>query len=119
LKEPFYFNLIFGMIANAQAKPANMDLLIRELPVDDHWCYWSLGGVGDYQLSVNTFSIMYGGGVRVGLEDNIYYDRDRKRLATNMDLLKRIHRLADIFERPIMEPHEFGNMGFYNKCGVK
>ena len=111
LKPPFYFNLIFGMISNTQADPSYTGLAIRDLPDDS---IWSLGGVGDFQLKVNTFAIAYGGGVRVGLEDNIYYDIKRKQLATNIELLKRIHSLADIFERQIMQPHEFGNMGFYN-----
>lgn len=112
LKPPFYFNLIFGMIANTQADPSYMGLLIRDLPEN---CYWSLGGVGNYQLSVNTFSIMYGGGVRVGLEDNIYYDKSRNKKATNIELLQRVHLIASIFEREIMKPSEFGKLGFYNE----
>jgi uncharacterized protein (DUF849 family) len=62
-----------------------------------------------------------GGGVRVGLEDNIYLDRNRKQLGTNISFLKRIHNLAEIFERKIMTPSElrrllglksgFGNYG--------
>lgn len=55
-----------------------------------------------------------GGGVRVGLEDNLYFDRDKNVLAQNSELLKRIHQLAQIFERPVMTPAEFGGLGFYN-----
>ena len=39
---------------------------------------------------VNSLAIAVGGGVRVGLEDNVWYDLKRTRLATNADLLQRI-----------------------------
>jgi uncharacterized protein (DUF849 family) len=53
--------------------------------------------------------------VRIGLEDNLYYDNERKVKATNLSLLKRIHELAAVLERPMMTPAEFGGMGFYNQ----
>lgn len=112
LHPPFYFNMILGMIANTQADPAYMSLIIRDLPENS---LWSMGGVGNHQLPVNTFSIMYGGGVRVGLEDNIYYDKKRTVKATNIKLIRRIHHMSKIFEREIMSPSEFGNLGFYNR----
>jgi 3-keto-5-aminohexanoate cleavage enzyme len=45
--------------------------------------------------------------VRVGLEDNIWYDYGRTQLARNIDLLKRIHILADANGRKIMSSDEF------------
>ena len=39
---------------------------------------------------MNALSIVAGGGVRIGLEDNIWYDTDRTRLATNRDLVEKI-----------------------------
>ena len=56
--------------------------------------------------------------VRVGLEDNIWYNAKRTQYATNIDLIKRIHTLAEIHERPIMKPATFGKMGFFNKNRV-
>jgi len=112
LKPPFYFNLIFGMIANAQDDLNYIDSLIKDLPENS---LWSLGGVGNSQLRINTLAIAYGGGVRVGLEDNIYWDSQRTQLATNYGLVKRIHRIAALLQREIMESHEFGAMGFYNE----
>jgi len=44
--------------------------------------------------------------VRVGLEDNIWYDSERTRLARNADLLGRVHRLAEANEREIMAPRQ-------------
>lgn len=103
LKPPHYFNLILGNIACAQADPLHVGMMIRDLPPDS---YWSMGGVGDTQLMINSLAIAVGGGVRVGLEDNIYYDLNRESLATNIKLIKRIHLIAEANERPIMKPAE-------------
>ncbi|GAG13590.1 unnamed protein product, partial [marine sediment metagenome] len=110
---PYYFNLFFGNIAGTQADLSHAGLMVRDLPEKS---YWSFGGIGNTaQLQVNTMAIATGGGVRVGLEDNIHYDAGRKKLASNIDLVKRIHSIAGIFEREVMTPKEFGELGFYNK----
>jgi uncharacterized protein (DUF849 family) len=86
IKPPYYFNLILGNIACAQADLLNLGLMTRELPGDS---IWSAGGVGNAQLKMNVMSLLAGGGVRVGLEDNIWYDEERTRLATNRELVER------------------------------
>ena len=116
IKPPFYFNLIFGNLASTQADAAYIGLAIRDLPPNS---YWALGGLGQYQLVMNTFGILLGGGIRIGLEDNIWFDKGRKVLATNAMLLHRAHSLAKIFEREIMKPETFGMLGFYNKLENK
>lgn len=103
LDGPHYCNLLFGNIACAQADLLHTGVLVRDLP--EH-CYWSLAGIGDTQLMMNSIAIASGGGVRVGLEDNIYFDRERKKLATNSELLQRIHTIANANERPVMPPAE-------------
>jgi len=101
ISPPFYFNLLLGNIACAQADLLHAGLMIRDLPPRS--C-WSLAGIGDFQFPMNSVAIAMGGGVRVGLEDNIYYDRRRRKLATNADLLRRIHTIAEANERPLMAP---------------
>lgn len=91
IKPPFYFNLILGNIACAQANMLSLGLMIKELPDDS---IWSAGGIGNWQLKMNAMAVMEGGGVRIGLEDNIYFDDDRKHLATNLDLIKRLAAVA-------------------------
>jgi uncharacterized protein (DUF849 family) len=53
-------------------------------------------------------------GVRIGLEDNTWFDRDRKQSATNLMLLKRLHALMELSERKLCTARAFGEMGFYN-----
>ncbi len=96
IEPPFYFNLILGNIACAQANLLSMGLMKREVPDDSVISY---GGVGDFQRLVNSLAVVTGKGVRVGLEDNIWYDKDRTKLATNYDLLKRVKKIAEIHEK--------------------
>jgi len=104
LSPPFYFNLLLGNVACAQADLLHAGIMIRDLPTD---AYWSLAGVGDSQLPMNSIAIAMGGGVRVGLEDNIYFNRERTKLATNADLLGRILGVAEANGRAIMSPDVF------------
>lgn len=104
LTPPFYFNLLFGNIACAQADILYAGIMIRDLPDNS---LWSIAGIGEHQLMMNSVSIAIGGGVRVGLEDNIWYDSSRSKLAGNIDLIKRIHVLAEANDRKIMSSEEF------------
>ena len=119
LEPPHYFNLILGNIACAQADLLHSGVMIGDLPPNS---LWSLAGIGNYQLRMNSIAIAMGGGVRVGLEDNIWYDQARARLARNPDLIRRIHRLAEANERKIMTPSELrkllnleGGNGLYGR----
>ena len=75
LKPPLYFNLILGNIACAQANILTLGLLINELPEGS---IWSVGGVGDAQLKMNLNGMINGGGVRIGIEDNIWMTAKKK-----------------------------------------
>ena len=104
IEPPYYFNLLFGNIACAQADILHTGVMINDLPEDS---FFSLAGIGNSQLKMNSLAIAVGGGVRVGLEDNIWYDASRTRLATNSALIQRIHVIAQANEREIMSPKEF------------
>ncbi len=107
LEPPHYFNFLLGNIACAQADILHLGVMINDLPANS---YWSVGGIGDSQLMMNSVSIAYGGGVRIGLEDNIWFDKKRKKLATNADLLRRIHTLIEANERKFMSPGKLREM---------
>lgn len=103
LKPPLYFNLIFGNIACAQADLVHVGIMIRDLPEQS---IFSLGGVGDCQLRINSLAITMGYGVRVGIEDNIWYDKNRTKLATNTELIKRMKEVAMANEIETMSSSE-------------
>jgi uncharacterized protein (DUF849 family) len=91
IRHPYYFNLILGNIACAQANLLNLGLMINQLPPGSIWC---VGGVGRFQLPMNAAGLVAGGGVRVGLEDNIWFDDERTRPAMNRELVERIRSIA-------------------------
>jgi len=99
IEKPHYFNLLFGNIASAQADLLHAGVLVRDLPPQS---LWSMAGLSDTQLPMNAIAVAAGGGVRVGLEDNIWTDPDRTTLATNIGLVRRIHQLAEIHGRSVM-----------------
>jgi uncharacterized protein (DUF849 family) len=94
INPPYYFNLILGNIACAQADILSLGLMIKEFPEGS---IWSAGGVGNAQLKMNAIALVVGGGVRVGLEDNIWFDEERTKLATNRVLIERIVEIAKSF----------------------
>lgn len=100
---PYYFNIILGNIAAAQAKLLHLGLIVSELPNDS---VWSVGAVGDSQLRMNAVGVVCADGVRVGLEDNIYLDEERTTLATNPQLVGRVSRIAQGIGRPLASPAE-------------
>ena len=122
LTPPHYFNLLMGNIACAQADLLHAGIMVRDLPPDS---YWSFAGIGDFQTRMNSVAVAVGGGVRVGLEDNIWYDAGRTRLASNADLVRRVHVLAEANERKPMAPARFrqimglrpGGAGGYGLAG--
>ncbi len=120
LEPPHYFNLLLGNIACAQADLLHAGIMINDLPDNS---FWSLAGIGSYQWMMNCLGVVSGGGVRVGLEDNIWLDAGRTKLASNCDLLYRIHKLAEASERAVMSPAKLRELlnlqpgnGKYGRC---
>jgi uncharacterized protein (DUF849 family) len=104
---PYIFNILLGGIATAQADLLELGLMVARLPENSVW----LGaGIGDSQLPANVLSLAAGGGIRVGLEDNIYLDNAKKRLATNLELVERIAGISSAMGKIVMTPTEFREM---------
>jgi len=101
LPGPLVANLFFGNIAGMQARLPEVGLAVERLP---EGTLWSGAGLGDHQLTAQAMSVAAGGGVRVGLEDGIWFDRGRTRLATNPGLVERVHRLLEVHQRTMMTP---------------
>jgi uncharacterized protein (DUF849 family) len=98
LEPPFYFNILLGNIASAQASLLHLGTLVSSLPPQSIWC---VGGIGRYQNVANALGIAVGDGVRTGLEDNLWLDDPRTTLATNTQLVERIAAQAKALGRPL------------------
>ncbi len=103
LREPFYFNLLLGSLGTLGATPFNLVTLVMSLPAGSTWAG---AGIGAFQFSVNSMAVTMGGHVRVGLEDNLFFDKEKTRPATNRGLVERIARLARAAEREVATPAE-------------
>jgi uncharacterized protein (DUF849 family) len=103
LRPPYYFNLIFGSLGTAPLDLVGMGHMVTMLPPG---ATWSVGGLGQYQLDANVMGMAAGGHVRVGLEDNIYYDRQRQDRAGNARLAARSARIGREMGREPATPAE-------------
>lgn len=116
LKGPYYWNLLFGNIAGMQLTPGQISAAVEAIPPSHHLAF---AGLGETALPAHSTAIALGYGVRVGLEDTIWFDRGKSRKATNSDLLKRVHELMYLNERSLMTAKEFGSVhGFYNRTSM-
>lgn len=100
LSDRVYCNLMLGNISGAQSDLLHVGTLLSGLP--DEWIT-CIAGIGRSQLTSNTLGILYADGLRVGLEDNLWYDKERTTQANNSQLIKRILRLSSELQRPIAE----------------
>ncbi len=103
LEPPYYFNLLLGNIATAQADLLHLATMIRELPEKS---IFAIGGIGRFQRQANNLGAMIAHGVRTGLEDNLWMDAQRTEPASNIRLLKRVVVLARAAGREIASPAE-------------
>jgi len=104
VQPPMYANLLFGNVATAQADLLEIGAMVSRLP---EGVTWGVAGLGAAQLPMAALGAAWAPAVRIGLEDNLWLDAERTRLASNLDLLHRIHSLAAALERPIMSSSQF------------
>ncbi len=94
---PHMVQFVMGFQTSSYPTPANVISLVNELPQNS---MFSLIGVGPFQVSMNVLSIILGGHVRVGMEDNLYFKKGEK-LKSNAQLVARIKRIAEEMNRPV------------------
>jgi 3-keto-5-aminohexanoate cleavage enzyme len=101
IEEPIYTTLIFGGGTTAMPTPDTFRSLVNHLPEGTQF---NTLGFGQHQLPFAALGIVFGGHVRVGLEDNRYFRRGE--LATNAQLVERAATLAETLERPVATPDD-------------
>ena len=103
LRPPHYINIILGSLGTAPLDLIGLGHIVSLLPEGSTW---SVGGLGRFQMDANVLALAAGGHIRVGLEDNIYFDRHRRDLADNWRLVDRIARVARELGREPATPAE-------------
>lgn len=110
LTGPHYINVILGNMYNAQSDVASLNSIIQNKPNNSLLC---LGGIGKEQLPCNLLGLLYADGIRIGLEDNLYYTDKVK--TTNIKLLQRIRKIMNEMGLGVLSPLDFKNLGYGNR----
>ena len=102
IEEPPYFQLVMGVLGQIPATVENLIHMVRCIPEDSPW---SVCAVGLEEFPMTTMSIIMGGHVRVGFEDNIYLSKGVQAMS-NAELVEKVVRIAKELGREIATPKE-------------
>ena len=110
LKDLLYINVILGNLFNASADIDSIAHIKNYFPKNAKVC---IGGIGGAQLKANIYGLIESDGIRIGLEDNFYFEKKKK--AKNIDLLNRINEISRILGIESMLPSEFRKTGILHE----
>jgi 3-keto-5-aminohexanoate cleavage enzyme len=99
LEDPLHFQFVLGTPHGAPATPRTLHDMI---PKDSTW---SIIGIGRSHLPMSVMALAMGGHIRVGMEDNIYYNRGEL-AKKNSQFVERVVRIAEEYGRPVATPEE-------------
>ena len=102
LKAPLHFNYMLGIKGGINASPRDLLFLVNSIPNDSTF---SVGAIGRHEFPMITLSIIMGGHVRVGFEDNIYLSRGVL-AKSNGELVEKVVRISKELGRDIASPYE-------------
>ena len=100
LLPPYAIQFVMGFPTSVYPTPQNVIGLMNELPAGS---IFLLPGVGAFQPYMTAMSMMLGGHVRVGMEDNLFYRRGELAKG-NAQLVERAVRMAHEFNREVATP---------------
>ncbi|WP_369180855.1 3-keto-5-aminohexanoate cleavage protein [Streptomyces mutabilis] len=101
LDDPTVFQLCMGIPWGAPADPGVLQSMVNMLPDGARWASFALGRM---QMPWVAQSILLGGHVRVGLEDNLYLGKGNK--ATNAQLVERAVTITESIGARVATPDE-------------
>ena len=106
LENPYWVQTVMGYQTSSFPTVENVVHLLREFPEGS---LWLCSGIGPFQLPMTTLSMLMGGHVRVGLEDNVYFRRGEK-AKSNAQLVERAVRIAHELNREVATPAQAREM---------
>ena len=102
LSHPIHYQFVLGVPGGLSGEPRNLQFMVGSIDKEDSW---AVAGVGRYQLPLSIMSVVMGGHVRVGFEDNVFYHKGVL-AKNNAELVARVVRIAREFNRPVATPTE-------------
>ena len=100
--DPMQFNFVLGVKGCTPATVQNLCWMVNAIPAN---ATWTSTGVGRAAFTLAAPTIVMGGNIRVGFEDNIYLSRGVK-AASNGELVDKVVRLSRELGREIASPEE-------------
>ncbi len=102
LEEPLHFQFVLGTPWGSPATPKCFLHMYEYLPQNSTW---SIIGIGKGHLPMSMMGLIMGGHIRVGMEDNIYYQKGVL-AASNAQFVDRTVRIAREYGREVATPRE-------------
>ncbi len=102
IEEPLHYDFVMGVPGGISAGIRELTFLTESIPEGSTW---TVAGIGRHELTLGTAAILMGGHVRVGFEDNIYYEKGVL-AESNAQLVERIVKVAEIHRRPVATPDQ-------------
>lgn len=93
LKRPIYIQFVMGVLGGISPSPDNLLFMYNTAKKLIGDFTWSVCTAGRDQFNMGTMSLIMGGNVRVGLEDNLYLERGVK-AKSNAEQVEKIIRIA-------------------------
>lgn len=106
------YQFVLGVLWGAPATPEAMIYLRSLLPEN---VQWAALGLGRMQFPIAAQSVLLGGNVRVGLEDNLYLDKGV--FASNGQLVERARSIIENVGEAVATPAETREMLSLKKMG--
>lgn len=100
--DPMQFNFVLGVKGCTPATVKNLCWMVDAIPAN---ATWTATGIGRAAFTLAAPTIVMGGNVRVGFEDNIYLSRGVKAVS-NGELVEKVVRLSRELGREIASPEE-------------
>ncbi|MDT8717847.1 3-keto-5-aminohexanoate cleavage protein [Clostridium sp. 19966] len=102
IKAPLHFNFVLGVNGGISAELRDFSFMKDSLPAGSTF---TAAGLGRFEFTVAAMSIISGGHVRVGFEDNVYVEKGVK-AKSNGELVEKAVRLSRELGREIASPEE-------------
>ena len=99
---PMQFNFVLGVPGCTPATVDNLCWLVKNIPAGSTW---TSTGIGRHAFTLAAPTIVMGGNVRVGFEDNLYLERGVL-AKSNGELVDKVVRMAKLLGRPIATSDE-------------
>ena len=108
LEAPLHFSFVFGVMGGVRFESQVLSSFIQAVPPNSTW---QGVGAGTHCFPVAMASAIFGGHIRVGLEDNIYIDLVSKtKCKGNWDQVAKAVEIAKMAGREAASPEEARKM---------